>query len=90
MITRTLFLSFLSTVAFLPAPQEPSRDYSKSAVELPLESSLPRPNVGPSTRVAPGLVCWNADFDAACAAAKLSHKPVLLFQLLGRLDEEFC
>ena len=41
-------------------------------------------------RVEPGLVRWHADFAAARAAATRSGKPVLLFQLLGRLDEEFC
>jgi len=41
-------------------------------------------------RVAPGLVRWHDDFDAARAAAATSGRPVLLFQLLGRLDDEFC
>lgn len=40
--------------------------------------------------VQPGQVRWHADFDAARAAARESGKPVLLFQLLGRLDEEHC
>jgi hypothetical protein len=37
-----------------------------------------------------GLVRWHATFRAACEAAGHSGKPVLLFQLLGRLDQEFC
>ena len=41
-------------------------------------------------KVAPGAVTWKKDFAAACAAAKDSGRPVLLFQLLGRLDDEFC
>ncbi len=40
--------------------------------------------------VAPGNVKWHSDFDTACQAAKKSGKPVLLFQMLGRLDQEFC
>lgn len=40
--------------------------------------------------VAPGKVKWHSDFDTACQAAKKSGKPVLLFQMLGRLDQEFC
>src|SRR5262245_50300670 len=40
--------------------------------------------------VAPGLVRWRATFASACEAASYSGKPVLLFQLLGRLDREFC
>jgi hypothetical protein len=42
------------------------------------------------TPVAPGLVGWHPTFGAACEAAGRSGKPVLLFQLLGRLDQEFC
>lgn len=40
--------------------------------------------------IQPGLVRWHADVAAACAAARQSGRPVLLFQLLGRLDQEFC
>jgi hypothetical protein len=40
--------------------------------------------------VAPGLVRWHPDFEAACAAARASGKPVLLFDMLGRLDREHC
>lgn len=55
-------------------------------------------NVGNAIQVAaletnsvkPGLVAWHASFEEARAAAQLSRRPVLLFQLLGRLDEEFC
>jgi hypothetical protein len=41
-------------------------------------------------QVEPGKVRWHADFAAACAAAARSKKPVLLFHLLGRLDQQFC
>ena len=41
-------------------------------------------------RVAPGLVDWHADLDAALAAAAESGRPVLHFQLLGELDEALC
>jgi hypothetical protein len=40
--------------------------------------------------VEPGLIRWHADFAAACAAAKSSGMPVLLFQMMGRLDQQFC
>jgi hypothetical protein len=36
------------------------------------------------------LVRWHASYDAALAAARVSRKPVLLFQLLGRLDDALC
>jgi hypothetical protein len=41
-------------------------------------------------RVKPGKVRWHRDFAAACAAAKKSGKPVLLFQMMGKLDEQLC
>jgi len=40
--------------------------------------------------VAPGLVSWHANRQAASAASARSGRPVLVFQLLGRLDEELC
>lgn len=40
-------------------------------------------------KVQPGNVNWHADFDAACAAAAKSGRPVLLFQMMGNLDEAF-
>ena len=41
-------------------------------------------------KVAPGKILWHANFNAACAASRKSRKPVLLFQLLGNLDDRFC
>ncbi len=41
-------------------------------------------------KVKPGLVNWHDDFDSACKASAQSGKPVLLFQMLGRLDDKFC
>jgi hypothetical protein len=51
-----------------------------------------RPDNGTAANpiVQPGLVHWHKDFSAACAAAKKSGRPVLLFQLMGRLDRQFC
>ena len=40
--------------------------------------------------VKPGKVNWHPTFAEACAASKQSGKPVLLFQLLGKLDHKFC
>ncbi len=37
----------------------------------------------------PGQVNWHESFETACATARDSGKPVLLFQLLGRLDQRF-
>ena len=41
-------------------------------------------------KVPPGQVQWHATFEAACAAARKSGKPVLLFQMMGKLDDRFC
>ena len=41
-------------------------------------------------KVKPGAVRWHSSHAAALAAAAKSGKPVLHFQLLGRLDDEFC
>jgi hypothetical protein len=38
----------------------------------------------------PGRVRWHEDFAAACAAGRASGKPVLLFHMMGRLDQKFC
>jgi len=41
-------------------------------------------------KVRPGLVNWHSDFASACAASKSSGKPVLLFHMMGKLDDGFC
>ena len=40
-------------------------------------------------KVSPGKVRWHADFKTAKAKSAKSKRPVLLFQLLGQMDEEF-
>jgi hypothetical protein len=40
--------------------------------------------------VEPGKVKWHRDFDAACKAAEKSGKPVFLFRMMGKLDDQFC
>ena len=95
---RIAFLP-LAACAFALAPLQSPRDLSKREVELPLERALElgspapaldAPAARPSAAVQPGLVRWHADLAAARAAARDSGKPVLLFQLLGRLDDELC
>jgi len=53
------------------------------------------PEAPPSdTRINPtvsaGEIQWHKDFSAARIAAGKSGKPVLLFQMMGRLDQRFC
>ena len=52
--------------------------------------SKPAPVKFQNPKVEPGTVRWHNDFEAACAASRKSGKPVLLFQLMGRLDDRFC
>lgn len=72
---------------------------SKYAIEMPTEqvlatrslpASVPPAPTFVNPKVEPGKVRWHKDFAAACAAAKKSGKPVLLFQMMGNLDDRFC
>jgi hypothetical protein len=77
-------------------PVQPARlDIGKGRVEIPVKNvvaarSSPADAEFANPKVAPGRVKWHASFDAACEAARKSGKPVLLFQMLGKLDDEFC
>jgi hypothetical protein len=53
-----------------------------------LAGSLSTPAENPT--VEPGLVQWHATFADAGRAARQSKKPVLLFQMMGKLDDQFC
>ena len=48
------------------------------------------PHEAAADPVPPMAVHWHADLAAALDAASASGRPVLLFQLLGRLDEALC
>jgi hypothetical protein len=97
-----LFYAALSPVALAaeppnPASAPPQADRGKCVIEHPAKDLLaalaePKPVDGAfvNPKVAPGKVKWHADFAAACAAARKSNKPVLLFQMMGKLDEQFC
>ncbi|MDG2014202.1 MAG: hypothetical protein P8J33_11890 [Pirellulaceae bacterium] len=72
-------------------------DVSKTFIEIPskklLESTkftavLPN-NFSDNPPCQPGLVTWHRDLQEAKAASLRSGKPILLFQLLGKLDEKF-
>ncbi len=65
-------------------------DLPKLAIEAPVEQILSSgPHRPDNPHVLPGLVNWHADFESACRASEHSGKPVLLFHLLGQLDQEF-
>jgi hypothetical protein len=71
---------------------------TKGLIERPTERVLAAATAGPAAaadgfanpKVPPGKVRWHASFEDACRAARASGKPVLLFQMMGRLDEKFC
>jgi len=55
-----------------------------------LPAQMPAERATDNPRVTPGLVRWHEDLATAKAAAAKSRRPILLFQLLGQLDREFC
>jgi hypothetical protein len=71
------------------------RDLSKTMViEKPTANVVKNSAAAETTfvnpKVEPGAVKWHATLDDACKAAAKSGKPVLLFQMMGKLDEKFC
>jgi len=72
----------------------PVVDLGKGKIELPTKQLLAKQTVPApafdNPKVEPGKVRWHKTFAAACAAAQKSGKPVLLFQMMGKLDERFC
>lgn len=71
-------------------------DFSKMLTEFPLKKSiapLPRvPIIAEETgdKCQPGKVQWHKDEATAGAASRISGKPVMLFVMLGNLDDKFC
>lgn len=65
-------------------------DLRKRAEENPTKLLVRGTTPASNPAVAPGKVRWHPSFAAAQAAAVRSGKPVLLFQMMGRLDQRFC
>ena len=83
--------------AALAQAQGERADASKSIAEIGIKEALKRSyGFGPGElpplddAVKAGDVAWHGSFEDALSAARVSGKPVLLFQLLGRLDDELC
>lgn len=55
-----------------------------------LDSQKPALKPAPSQKVEPGKVRWHKAIQTAMDASAQSGKPVLLFQMMGRLDDRFC
>ena len=86
-----------------PLRRPGARDFTKRViVERPLETVVVNTSAPPRTpapasadgfvnpKVQPGKVRWHATLAAAQAAASKSKKPILLFQMMGKLDDQFC
>ena len=71
-------LSFVLTTLLCVAPLAHSRQVQPLAHSLPGNSEVPE------------AVQWHNSYDEALAASRVSQKPVMLFQLLGRLDDALC
>lgn len=65
-------------------------DLAKRLVERPLKNRLDDGSEFVDRKVSAGLVRWHPTYEAAKKRAKISGNPVLLFQLLGKLDDAFC
>ena len=83
------------------ANSDQPRDFRKDTIEVPLKELLAtvdelnkretvRPAKAKNPKVAAGKVDWHPDFAAALLASRKSGKPVMLFQLMGNLDDRFC
>ncbi len=73
-----------------PAAKE--LDRGKKDIENPTERLVAK-TAAPADdnpKVQPGKVNWHPDLDTACQAARKSGKPVLVFHMMGRLDDRFC
>ena len=90
-LAGTLSLGLVGTPVFGQNPAAPRADRGKGVIERPAKDILARAAAATDNpAVQPGKVKWQPTFEAACEAAKISGKPVLLFQMLGRLDQQFC
>ncbi len=77
---------------------KPTADLAKTVrIEKPAETIVAKASgVVPAggkfanPKVQPGLVKWHSSLAVACEASAKSGKPVLLFQMMGKLDDQFC
>ena len=54
------------------------------------DARVPATEANANPTVRPGRVRWQRDFAAAREASRGSGKPVFLFHMMGRLDQQFC
>ncbi len=81
-----------------PSQTKPPVDIPKRILQAPLKrlvqsaqaaDGTASPMAPKNSKIEAGKVNWHASFDAAKTATQQSRKPILLFQLLGRLDNRF-
>ncbi len=90
---KALAAVVLAVLAARPAVGEaPKKVIERPTKEVMAARSGAAPVAVPfdNPKVAPGRVVWHPSFAAACKASQVSRKPVLLFQMMGKLDEQFC
>jgi hypothetical protein len=77
----------------------PAADITKTVrIEKPTSAILAHNTAGVTAtgkefvnpKVEAGRVHWHPSLAVACEAAKKSGKPVFLFQMMGKLDDQFC
>jgi hypothetical protein len=90
--TKILVVDSAHVIPPVVAAQPPANlDEGKRKVERPAKTAVAASAPAPSNpKVEPGKVTWHATFADACQAAAKSNKPVLLFQMMGKLDDQFC
>ena len=49
-----------------------------------------RSSIDGGGKVSPGMVSWHSTFNNALKASAASKRPVLVFHLMGNLDDRFC
>lgn len=69
---------------------EPYAKSSGVAVGRSPSPSLHKNHHAGNSTALTGLVRWHENAAAAADRARKSYKPVLVFQMMGNLDEEFC
>ncbi|MBX9951317.1 MAG: hypothetical protein K2Y39_19265 [Candidatus Obscuribacterales bacterium] len=63
----------------------------KAAAPVKTLGNTQKPSFKPQQeKVEPGKIRWHKAIQTALDASKQSGKPVLLFQMMGRLDDRFC
>ena len=71
----------VTSLVLFPAASPQLRKES-TALKAPLGFANPK--------VSAGKVRWHASFESAREAAAKSRKLILLFQMMGKLDDQFC